>query len=66
MGATDDFFIQKGASDSVVVKYLITTTLEPKTAAIKLCKEQSLSNALGNDLSVIKKFSAKFIENSIE
>ncbi|MBS3070121.1 hypothetical protein J4220_01285 [Candidatus Micrarchaeota archaeon] len=66
MGATDDFFIQKGVSDSVVVKYLITTTLGPKTAAIKLCKEQSLSNALGNDLNVIKKFSAKFIENSIE
>ncbi len=63
---TGQLFVQeKPPKDSVVVKYRITTKLKPKEAAIKLCKEQSLSNALGDDAKIIRKYSAKYVLNSI-
>ncbi|MBI2597665.1 MAG: hypothetical protein HYW50_00540 [Candidatus Diapherotrites archaeon] len=59
------FVIEEPSKNSVIVKYLISTSLNPECACIKLCKEQSLSNALGNDLKVIKKFAAKYVPKSI-
>jgi len=59
---TDKYFIQKKRDKtSVLVRYLVTSLLEPKMAALKLCKEQSLSNALGDDVAIIKKHSAKYL-----
>lgn len=60
------FILEKPSRNSTVVRYLITTRLDFKTASIKLCKEQSLSNALGNDMDVVKKFVAKYIPSSIK
>lgn len=63
----DELFIEhRPAKDSVVVRYLITTKLDFQEATIKLCKEQSLSPALGKDVQIIKNFSAKYIPNSIK
>lgn len=64
---TNSFFVQRKRDETaVVVRYLITTPLDPKTAAIKLCKEQSLSNALGDDPRVIKRNSAKYFPASFK
>ena len=63
----DSLFVQpKADKESVTVRYLITSKLNPQEAAIKLCKEQSLSPALGKDIKIIKRFSAKYIPNSIK
>lgn len=59
------FVSQELQKDDVVVSYLITTDLDFATASVKLCKEQSLSNALGDDENVIKKYSAKYIPHSM-
>jgi len=50
---------------SIIVRYLITSPLDPDSAMMKLCKEQSLSHALGNDIGLIEKFLAKYLPNSI-
>ena len=48
MTPADKTFIQEKSDEkSVIVRYLITSPLAPESAAVKLCKEQSLSNALG-------------------
>lgn len=60
------FECEKPQETDIVVTYLITTLLNCEEASVKLCKEQSLSNALGDDESVIKKYSAKYIPSSIE
>lgn len=60
------FVLKEPQKDDIVVSYLITTHLDFKEASIKLCKEQSLSNALGDDADVIRKYSAKYILNSIK
>lgn len=66
MAPADKIFTQEQADKkSVIVRYLITSLLAPNLAAVKLCKEQSLSHALGNNIEVIKKFSAKYIPSSI-
>lgn len=60
------FTLNKPTPGSAVVRYLITTDLDFHTASIKLCKEQSLSPALGDDVEVVRKFAAKYIPRSIK
>lgn len=59
------FLCDEPQKDDIVVTYLITSDLGCREAAIKLCKEQSLSNALGDDEEVIKRYSAKYIWGSV-
>nr|VDD88902.1 RuBisCO long chain, Form IV [uncultured bacterium] len=59
------FVCDQPHKDDIVVTYLVTTSLNCEEASIKLCKEQSLSNALGDDEEVIKKYSAKYIPDSV-
>lgn len=59
------FVCEKPRESDIVVSYLITTDLGFEEASVKLCKEQSLSNALGDDANVIRRYSAKYIPNSI-
>ncbi len=59
------FCLDQPGQDDIVVTYLITTDLDFDSAAVKLCKEQSLSNALGDDPDVIKRYSAKYIPSSL-
>ncbi len=61
-----NLFVQKDIDDnSVIATYLISTNLDPEFAAIKLCKEQSLSNSIGYNLETLKKYSARYIQKSI-
>ena len=67
MQVHDETFSTNNALESdIIVLYSFQTAMEVHQASIKLCKEQSLSNALGNNPELIKKYSAKYIPSSIK
>lgn len=67
MKLQNELFTQNTSNDkSVVVSYLVTSPLDPTTASVKLCIEQSLSHATNNDQELIKRFSAKYVPSSIK